>query len=658
MNNTRLVSTNVVRPDWIDPKEFPFASNFTEIEENNIHYIDEGEGPVLVFLHGMPLWSYQYRTIIKHLRDHFRCIALDYPGFGLSVAAKGFRNTVLGNIQLVEAFLSKLNIKSVTLVLHDISTPVGIGVAERNPQLLRGLVLANGFGFPLDEYPSIYAFVKFLGSRSFRFLAVQFDFFTWYTVKFLGSRSIRFLSIHSDPLVPRHPTTIINQGQLSPASRRAYFTPFKDRSRRHHQADFFESVAKGRDLLVDIERQSRQIAHLPVLIAFGDADATYKVGWHERFARMFPNHRMNIIKGSHHFPQEYAPDSFAAAIRRWWDDVTQRNAQTIAKETNKGVLRKENPMIESIRTPEERFRNLPGYSFQSRYTEVAGLRLHFLDEGTPDADSVLLLHGNLSWSYLYRKIIPILSSAHHRVVAPDLIGFGQSDKPVRREDYSFQRHVDWMRRLIELLGLRDITVVGHDWGGLIALRLAAEDQSRFARIVASNTFLPVGHTPPSKELLQLKKMSLEVPDLRPSEMVQKLTVSEVLPEVLAAYDAPFPEEKYKAGARIFPLLIPTSPDDPSAEANLAAWEVLKRWQKPFLTAFSDSDPVFSRGGSFSLDGLSPEEYLQRTIPGAKDRSHPTIRNAGHFLQEDKGPELAHVIADFIAATPLISPKAA
>jgi haloalkane dehalogenase len=309
-------------------------------------------------------------------------------------------------------------------------------------------------------------------------------------------------------------------------------------------------------------------------------------------------------------------------------------------------------MIEGIRTPKKRFANLPDYRFDSRYTEIAGLRVHYIDEGTPDQHPVLLLHGNLSWSYLYRKMIPIIARAGYRVVVPDLIGFGQSDKPIHREDHTFKRHVAWMRRLIKILNLRNITVVGHDWGGLIGQRLAAENEGRFARIVAANTFLPVGHTPPTKELVQWKKMSQELPELRPSEVVQRLTVRNVPSKVLAAYDAPFPEERYKAGLRIFPMLIPTSPDDPSTEANIRAWEVLRRWRKPFLTAFSDSDPVFSKGGSFSPEGTSPEEYLQRTIPGAKGQPHTTITDAGHFLQEDKGPELARVIVDFIRATPV------
>lgn len=348
MTVTQFVSPSTMAselPSWLDQQEFPFVSHFIEIEGNRIHYIDEGNGPVLLFLHGMPLWLFQYRNIIKRLRDQFRCIALDYPGFGLSAAAPGFRNTLLGNTRLLEAFIGKLNLEEITLVLHDISTPVGIGVAERNPHWMKGLVLTNGFAFPLDEYPSINLFVDFLGSKMFELLAVQFDFFTWYTVEFLSSRFIRFVSIHADPLVPRHPTTNINQGQLSRAARRAYFKPFKDRSRRHHQADFFRSVATAHDHLVQLEQQSNKLAHLPVLVSFGDADATYKAGWHQRFARMFPNHQIDIIKGAHHFPQEYAPEYFVAAINRWWREIGQPLANT--------ATGKENSTIEAIRTRED-----------------------------------------------------------------------------------------------------------------------------------------------------------------------------------------------------------------------------------------------------------------------------------------------------------------
>ena len=301
--------------------------------------------------------------------------------------------------------------------------------------------------------------------------------------------------------------------------------------------------------------------------------------------------------------------------------------------------------MEVLRTPAERFAGLPGYPFEAHYLEApdgegGSLRIHYVDEGPPDADPVLLLHGEPSWSYLYRKMIPVLTAAGHRAVAPDLVGFGRSDKPARREDYTYQRHVDWMRALVEGLNLRNITLVGHDWGGLIGLRLAAEHPDRFARIVAANTFLPTGDRPAGEAFLRWQRYSQETPEFHVGGIVKGACVTDLSAEVIAAYDAPFPDDRYKAGARIFPVLVPTSPEDPAVPANRKAWEVLRRWEKPFLTAFSDSDPV-TRGG---------DRLFQRLVPGTKGQPHTTIEGAGHFLQEDKGEELAKVVVDFIART--------
>jgi len=296
--------------------------------------------------------------------------------------------------------------------------------------------------------------------------------------------------------------------------------------------------------------------------------------------------------------------------------------------------------MEILRTPDERFQNLPGYAFEAHYVDVDGVRIHYVDQGPGDAEPVLLLHGEPSWCYLYRKMIPPLVAAGHRAVAPDLVGFGRSDKPARREDYTYQRHVDWMRGFVEALDLRRITLVGQDWGGLIGLRLAAEHEERFARIVAANTFLPTGDRPPGEAFLRWQTFSQTAPEFHIGRIVQGGTVTELPPEVVAAYDAPFPDDSYKAGARQFPALVPTSPDDPAAPANRAAWEVLRRWQKPFLCAFSDSDPI-TRGG---------DRVFQHEVPGTKGQPHTTIVGAGHFLQEDKGEELAGVINQFVAAT--------
>jgi haloalkane dehalogenase len=251
---------------------------------------------------------------------------------------------------------------------------------------------------------------------------------------------------------------------------------------------------------------------------------------------------------------------------------------------------------------------------------------------------MLLMHGEPSWSYLYRKMIPILTAAGHRAVAPDLVGFGRSDKPVRREDYTYQRHVDWMRHVLVALDLRDATLVCQDWGGLIGLRLVAEHPDRFARVVAANTFLPTGDVPAGKAFLAWKEYSQSTPDFHVGGIVKGGCATDLAPEVIAAYDAPFPDDRYKAGARQFPTLVPVTPDDPAAPANRKAWEVLSRWEKPFLTAFSDQDPI-TRGG---------DKGFQERIPGTKGQPHTTIAGGGHFLQEDCGEALARVVVDFVA----------
>jgi haloalkane dehalogenase len=270
---------------------------------------------------------------------------------------------------------------------------------------------------------------------------------------------------------------------------------------------------------------------------------------------------------------------------------------------------------------------------------VEGLRVHYVDEGPRNAPPVLLVHGEPSWSYLYRKMIPILTAAGHRVVAPDLIGFGRSDKPVRREEYTYQRHVDWMRSVLEELNLRDVTLVCQDWGGLIGLRLVAEHDHRFARVVAANTFLPTGDRPAGKAFLAWRQYSQDTPDFHVGGIIKGGCATELSPEIIAAYDAPFPDDRYKAGARQFPTLVPITPDDPAAPANRKAWEVLQQWRKPFLTAFGDRDPVTAGG----------DKLFQELIPGCKGQPHTTIAGGGHFLQEDNGEELAQVVVDLMKA---------
>ena len=297
--------------------------------------------------------------------------------------------------------------------------------------------------------------------------------------------------------------------------------------------------------------------------------------------------------------------------------------------------------METLRTPDDRFAALPGWPFAPHFVTAGdGLRVHYVDEGPRDAPPVLMMHGEPSWSYLYRRMIPIVARAGHRVLAPDLVGFGRSDKPVRREDYTYQRHVDWMRAVLETLDLHGVTLVCQDWGGLIGLRLVAEHPERFARVVAANTFLPTGDRPPTPAFLAWQKYSQTTPNFHVGGIVRGGCVTDLPADVVAAYDAPFPDDRHKAGARQFPLLVPTSPDDPAAVPNRKAWEALARWDRPFLTAFSDSDPV--TGGA--------DRLLQHAIPGAKGQPHTTIVGAGHFLQEDKGEELAAVVVRFIAAS--------
>ena len=301
--------------------------------------------------------------------------------------------------------------------------------------------------------------------------------------------------------------------------------------------------------------------------------------------------------------------------------------------------------MDVVRTPDERFADLPGYAFAPHYVEVPDgqgglLRMHYVDEGPRDAAVVLMLHGEPSWSYLYRKMIPIITAAGLRAVAPDLIGFGRSDKPTSQDDYSYQTHVDWTAAFLEHLDLRGITLVCQDWGGLIGLRLAAEHPDRFARIVAANTFLPTGDNPPGEAFLRWQEFSQKAPSLPIGNIVRGGCRTDVPPDVVAAYDAPFPDDTYKAGARKFPALVPTRPDDPASAANRKAWEVLRNWQKPFLCAFSDEDPI-TRGGDRAFQGI---------VPGTKGQPHTTIKGAGHFLQEDKGEELAAAVVSFINST--------
>ena len=303
--------------------------------------------------------------------------------------------------------------------------------------------------------------------------------------------------------------------------------------------------------------------------------------------------------------------------------------------------------MQTLRTPDDRFADLPGYSFAPHYADVADgeggtLRVHYVREGDPSAPVVLLMHGEPSWSYLYRTMIPVLTGAGLQIVAPDLVGFGRSDKPAERTDYTFARHVEWMRELLfDRLDLTDINLVCQDWGGLIGLRLVGEHPDRFARVVAANTFLPTGDTNPGDAFFAWQKFSQEVEVFPTGVIVRGGCAKPVAPEVEAAYDAPFPDESYKSGARQFPLLVPSQPDDPAHDANVAAWVGLAAFDRPFLCAFSDSDPI-TKGA---------DRNLKERIAGAQGQPHTTIVGGGHFLQEDCGEDLAAVVVSFVTATP-------
>ena len=300
--------------------------------------------------------------------------------------------------------------------------------------------------------------------------------------------------------------------------------------------------------------------------------------------------------------------------------------------------------MKALRTPDARFEGLVDYPFAPNYltvddSEGSNLRVHYLDEGRDDAAPILAMHGEPTWSYLYRHMIPIWIGAGHWVIAPDLVGFGRSDKPTKRSDYTYQRHVDWMRSVVEQLDLQEITLFGQDWGGLVGLRLVAEMPERFARIVVSNTALPTGDQPMGAAFESWRAYSQSVPEFRSGRIVSGGTQTKLNGLEEAAYDAPFPDASYLAGAREFPILVPSRPDDPASAANRAAWGRLKTFGKPVLTAFGAEDKIMA--------GI--DKVFQTKVPGAAGQDHVILPNAGHFLQEDVGPELAAVVNRFIAA---------
>lgn len=292
-------------------------------------------------------------------------------------------------------------------------------------------------------------------------------------------------------------------------------------------------------------------------------------------------------------------------------------------------------------TAANRFEHLPDYPFSENYIAIGdNMKMHYVDEGNPEGEVVLLLHGEPSWSYLYRKMIPVLVEAGFRTIAPDLIGFGKSDKPTEQSDYTYAKHLEWTGNFIQKLNLQGINLFCQDWGGLLGLRFVAEMGERFSRVVTANTFLPTGDFPAGKAFLAWQKFSQTSPKFDVGRVLQNATVSTLSDEVIAAYNAPFPDDSYKAGARIFPSLVPTTPSDPETLPNRAALQQLKTWTKPFLTLFSDSDPI-TKGG---------DQFFRQMVPGTKGQPHETIVSAGHFLQEDKGEEIAEKMVTWIKST--------
>ena len=301
--------------------------------------------------------------------------------------------------------------------------------------------------------------------------------------------------------------------------------------------------------------------------------------------------------------------------------------------------------METLRTPDARFAGLPDFDHPPQYAAVpdgegGSLRMAYVEAGPADGPVVLCLHGEPSWSFLYRKMIPVLAAGGLRVVAPDLVGFGRSDKPARIEDHSYARQVEWVRCLaFDRLDLRAVTLVGQDWGGLIGFRLAAEHPGRIARLVTANTGLPTGDQPMPEVWWQFRRVVERADALDVARLVQAGCRTELTPEVRAGYEAPFPDRRYQAGPRAMPLLVPTAPDDPASAANRAAWAALTAATTPLLVAFSDGDPI--------TDGMAP--VLRTAFAGAHGRDHPVIAGAGHFVQEDAGEELARHVLAFVRA---------
>lgn len=296
-----------------------------------------------------------------------------------------------------------------------------------------------------------------------------------------------------------------------------------------------------------------------------------------------------------------------------------------------------------LRAPDERFASLPEFDVEPHYLDVDGgdlgpLRMHYVDEGSRGAKVVLLLHGEPTWSYLFRRTFPPLVEAGYRVIAPDLVGFGRSDKPARLADYTYERHVGWLTQFCARLALRDVVMVGHDWGGLLGLRLATEVDGLVAGYVATNHGYPTGDMPANEALAAWQEFAATTHDFDIGAIVARACADPVDPAVVAAYDAPFPDDAHKAGARCFPALIPVVPDDPSSDAVRRSRARLAEWTRPFLTVFGADDPIAG----------AADAMFQQLVPGAAGMPHARIAGAGHNMPEDAGARLGELVAEFAA----------
>jgi haloalkane dehalogenase len=313
-DNRATVQEQVQRPQWLDEQLYPFQSRFVEIAGNRIHYIDEGSGPILFFLHPSIGWSFIYADIIKDLRTRFRCIALDLPGFGLSQAAPGYQHTLTNDSLLIERFIQTLGLTDVTLFAHDITGSIGLGVVGRRPEWFRAVIILPGFVWPLEDYQRVYRMVQLVGSPLFRFLSVHFNLLLEYTLKSLTKK-------------PKQP--------FSDQEKRAYREPMADHAVRGYPSDLFKSAVRSHDYLADLEQRLRSLKQMPALLIFGETDGLLKMGWLTRFERLFPRHRSIVMHGCHHFPQVYDAPGVTTAIRRWWDEEIEPG---VTKEAEHGGI--------------------------------------------------------------------------------------------------------------------------------------------------------------------------------------------------------------------------------------------------------------------------------------------------------------------------------